>query len=88
MFCFLLYLVDGAVTLPATTVKAQQGTNVSFQCVVIGENLVAWLSQAKPARLGKPAIPSVRILGNVHVNRLRFIKIPSERLKRHRNTDK
>jgi len=61
MLCLLLYLVGGTVTLPTTTVKAQQGRTVSFQCVVIGESFVAWVTKATPARPGKPAIPSVRI---------------------------
>ncbi|XP_020602436.1 neural cell adhesion molecule 1-like isoform X3 [Orbicella faveolata] len=52
---------DGTVTLPTNTLKAQQGRDIPFQCVVTGESFVAWVTPAKPARPGKPAIPSVRI---------------------------
>ena len=58
---YLKCLLDGTVTLPTSTVKAQQGREVPLQCVVTGEGFVAWVTPAKPARPGRPAIPSVRI---------------------------
>ena len=61
MHCLLHCLVDGTVTLPIPTLKAQQGGDLPFQCEVTGENFVAWVTPAKPARPGRPAIPSVRI---------------------------
>ena len=74
MLCLLHYLVDGTVTLPMPTLKAQQGGNYNFSCEVTGESFVAWVTPAKPARPGRHAIPSVRIPAsqNTTVNRRRI----------------
>jgi len=67
-------LVEGTVTLPIPTLKAQQGGNYNFSCEVTGESFVAWVTPAKPARPGRHAIPSVRIPANqtTTVNRRRI----------------
>ena len=56
-----IYFVDGTVTLPIKTFKAQQGRMVSFLCTVTGESFVAWVTPAKQARPGSLAKPKVRI---------------------------
>ena len=62
MFLFFLNcFTDGAVTLPVTSVKAQQQRTVPFSCTITGESFVAWVTPAKPARPGRPAIQSERI---------------------------
>ena len=61
LLSYLNCFIDGTVTLPTSTVKAQQERDVPFQCVVTGESFIAWVTPAKPARPGHPAIPSARI---------------------------
>jgi len=71
---YLNCFIDGTVTLPTALVKGQQGRDLPFQCVVTGEDFLAWITPFKPARPGRPAIPSVRITASqtTTVNRRRI----------------
>ena len=59
--CLVLFFVDATVKLPSTSVVFQQGRDYQIACFVTGEDFVAWVTPAKPARPGVPAILSKRI---------------------------
>ena len=59
--CLVLFFVDATVQLPSTTAVIQQTKDYQIACFVTGEEFVAWVTPAKPARSGVPAIPSKRI---------------------------
>lgn len=56
------FFVDGTVTMPQSSDKFQQGRTYTFNCLVTDVNeFKYWRTPPKPARGGKPAIPSEQI---------------------------
>ena len=59
--CLVLFFVDATVQLPSTSAIYQQMRDYRINCFVTGEEFVAWVTPAKPARPGVTATPSKSI---------------------------
>ena len=73
--CLVLFFVDATVQLPSTSAIFQQGRDYQIACFVTGEEFVAWVTPAKPARPGVQAIPSKRITLTQQSERKRINKV-------------